>query len=480
MAGEINNYDSVTFTPSGFGIGMQSGRWFLSILGLIVIKISGSYNSPYLNCLIAIFFLALSNVFLIQVFKIKNKWVCFLLSAITVTFPSIGDTMFFSFTVHYYMLAVLLGVTGVFVIQKVSLAKKRAYKAFLILSASMMYACSLGIYQAYYPYIAVLLVVSLIGNCLDENENWKNIIVNSIYYLASLGIGYVLYMVILKVCLFLHNSQLSNYYGIDKIGSMDLKQLPGLVYKAYVSYILLYRQDYVALNMNFLVRAVILLIDLFILVSVLYIWRKNNILKMIELCVFLLLLPLASNAIYIMVANETVRTMMAMGTISIFYLPLIFFDKIDYGKNVIVKHVNNVFFVSVMLVTVLNYVWANNVNYRALYYQNRRVENYYVTMYSRITSVSGYNENMPVIFIGKNINDSSFVENWTEMSYYGWNIYGQINAYSRNKFMENYLGHSYLEITEEQYLQYQDEISQMNTYPNDTSIKVIDGKAGIK
>ncbi|MCX4327871.1 MAG: hypothetical protein OSJ45_11335 [Lachnospiraceae bacterium] len=136
-----------------------------------------------------------------------------------------------------------------------------------------------------------------------------------------------------------------------------------------------------------------------------------------------------------------------------------------------------------MVLLVLDYVWLSNVNYTALYYSNKKTENYFERLYCRIESVEGYNENMPVIFVGKNITDAAYEENWWGiMPYYGGNFISkeQINLYSRDKFIENYLGKAYSEVTEEQYSQYKGEIDQMDKYPNDKSIKVIDGSVFVK
>ncbi len=136
----------------------------------------------------------------------------------------------------------------------------------------------------------------------------------------------------------------------------------------------------------------------------------------------------------------------------------------------------------VFILAILNYIWFSNVNYNALYYANKKTENYFERLYCRIESAEGYNENMPVIFVGKNITDAAYEENWTGVPYYGSNFISkeQINMYSRNKFILNYLGKTYSEITEEQYSQYKSEIDQMDKYPNDKSVKVIDGNVFVK
>lgn len=481
MANNLDNYDNIENKPSGFGVGLPSGRWFLSILGNMAEKI-WYYNSSYFNCIFSIIILGFVNILLVHIFKIRNKRICLLLSAITVAFPSIADTMFFSFTVHYYMVAILSGVLGIYFIQKIPMAENILKKFLLIILSGCFYACSLGVYQAYYPFIAAILVLCLIEKCLDKNENWKNILNNSIYYLVSLASGYVIYRIILKLCLMVFNRELVDYKGINKMGVIELKQIPSLLYETYSSYIMLFKKDFISINANFIVKVIIFVIYLYILCSLFFIWKKLDILKFAELCIFIVILPLASNSIIIMVPESDIRTMMSMGTISVFYLPLLFFDKVDFEKNDKGKHIIGQALSCLISLVVLNYIWISNVNYNALYYANKKTENYFERLYCRIESVEGYNENMPVIFVGKNISGTSFVENWGEIQYYGGNIlaYGQLNAYSRDNFILNYLGKTYSEITEEQYSQYKGEIDQMDKYPNDKSVKVIDGNVFVK
>lgn len=477
IANNLDNYDNIANKPSGFGVGLPSGRWFLSVLGNIFEKI-WYYNSSYFNCIFSIIILGFINILLVHIFRIKDKHICILLSAITVVFPSVADTMFFAFTVHYYMIAVLLGLAGICFVQKIFDVSSIFLKILLLLLSGVLYACSLGIYQAYYPLIASVLVLSLIGYCLDNEVNYRKIIEKSVYYFISLLSGYIIYRIILKFCLEIFNRELVEYKGINKMGIIDFKQLPALLYKTYYSYLMLFKENFISINANLLAKGIIFLIFLYILVSLFIVWKNCNKLKFVELCVLIALLPLASHSIIIMVPESDIRTMMSIGTISIFYLPLIFHEKASYGK----KNIINSIFISVFIIAILNYTWLSNVNYNALYYVNKKTENYFERLYCRIESVEGYNENMQVIFIGENITDAAYNENWTEMQYYGGNFITKeyINLYSRDKFILNYLGRNYLEITEEQYGQYKDEIDQMDKYPNDNSIKVIDGNVFVK
>lgn len=481
MANNLDNCDNIACKPSGFGAGLISGRWLLSIIGNIFEKV-WYYNSSYFNCILAIIMLGTINILLVYIFKISDKYICILLSSITVVFPAIADTIFFTFTIQYYMIAIILGLIGICFIQRVPVSQNPFLKAGLTILSGGLYACSLGIYQAYFPFIAAVLVLCLAGKCLDNVEDWKKIFKSALYYLFSLVLGYIIYRVILKICLKVFNRELLDYKGINNMGIIELKQIPTLLYKTYSSYILLFKEDFVSISGNLLAKIIILLIYLYIFISLFFIWKKCSKLKFIELCVFIAILPLASNAIIIMVPESDVRTMMSLGTVSVFYLPLIFFEKTDYGNLYIKNNKIIKIFASVLVLAILNYTWLSNVNYSAMYYSNKKLENYLERLYCRIESVEGYNEDMPVIFIGKNITDAAFIENWTDMSYYGGNFIAkvQMNLYSRDKFILNYLGRDYLDITEEQYGQYKDEIDQMDKYPNDKSIKVIDGSVFVK
>ena len=266
------------------------------------------------------------------------------------------------------------------------------------------------------------------------------------------------------------------------MGYIDLKQFPKLLYNTYSSYMMLFKENFISINANILAKLIIFLIFLCVLFLVFFAYRNCDKLKFMELCIFIAILPLASNSIIIMVPDSDIRTMMSLGTISVFYLPLIFLEKGNLGKTSITENLSGRIFVFVFILAILNYIWLSNVNYNALYYANKKTENYFERLYCRIESVEGYNENMSVIFVGKTITDAAYSENWTGMQYYGGNYVSkeQINLYSRNKFILNYLGRDYLDITEEQYEQYKAEIDQMDKYPNDKSIKVIDGNVFVK
>ena len=46
LVGNINNYDNIVCTPEGYGTGLRSGRWMLTLLGDTVGHAMGNFNLP--------------------------------------------------------------------------------------------------------------------------------------------------------------------------------------------------------------------------------------------------------------------------------------------------------------------------------------------------------------------------------------------------------------------------------------------------
>lgn len=78
----------------------------------------------------------------------------------------------------------------------------------VILSGCAM-SVSLGIYQAYFPLGASLLVLSLLGDCLRGEDGFAVVMRRALCYLAGLALGMVLYFIFLKIALALTNLTLS-------------------------------------------------------------------------------------------------------------------------------------------------------------------------------------------------------------------------------------------------------------------------------
>lgn len=464
---DLNNYDTIGNLIWGYGAGVSSGRWFLQLLGDSMHVLELDYTIPFFNVLIALTFVYFAACFVIHILHIENSVLCFGIGAITASFPTIAASMFFPHTVHYYFFGLFLGVAGVYLAQQ-----NRWYCIFSV----VLFALSLGIYQAYYPFIAVMFVLALIQKTLDLEVDWKYVIRDAFIYLLFLILGYLLYRVLNQYFLSVYETVLNDYQGISSMGQLNLRDLPHLIKETYKNYFFLYQMDYCSISATHVIRFCIAIIFALVFLFVVLDWKKRTFLKNIELCVLLCILPVASNSIIIMVPNGDIYTLMVLGLIALFYLPILMAQNL---KTSIKSQLALILLTCIItLLASTNYAYQSNGNYRSLYYQNRMTENYYSILFSRIKSCEGYQEDMEIVLLGSNIDDSSFSDSWHKYVFrYGGkdsHVMNTINAYSRADFMRRYFGYTVRDATESENREYAPYFIENETYPNSGSIKIID------
>lgn len=462
----INNNDMIVCLPEGYGSGITSGRWGLYLLGELTRKVWGVFNVPVFNGVLALILLAFTSAVLVRVLELESTWLCFSLAAITATFAPIGAMMFFQFTVHYYSFAILLMALAAY------LLKKRHWAAFL--GGCLLAACSLGIYQAYFPFLAAVLLLTLLGICLKHESTGKEILLDALRTLAALILSYVFYQLILKGFLAALHTSLSNYQGIDQMGS--LKDFPQQLYRTYLSFFELPFVEFCGVNATRFVRVAMLVLGVFSVLSLILFWRERKVGKILLGCVFVLLLPAAANAITLLSGNSVLYTRMCFGLIAVFYLPMLLLQRLSFRKP-LWKKIALAFAALIILSSAANYAWQSNGNYQAVYYANRKAENYFTTMFTRIRSLEGYRDDMDIVLVGQTITDEKFYDNYYVTPFhYGarTGATGQINEYSRLSFLANYHGISIRYANEFELVRYADVFSAMSSYPDSGCMQIID------
>lgn len=477
----LNIFDNIAMTPWGYGTGTSSGRWFLEEFGNLIGKIWGNYNIPLFIGLFSILILAVTSCIIINIFEIKNKWSCILIGGITVVFPSVASTMLFTFTVGYYALAIFFTVLGIFLINR--------YKFSGYILGVLLFSFSLGIYQGYYPLAASIFMILLIKMCINEKFTFKDVILKGIKFLSALLVGYILYRLFLQYFLYVRNISLSSYEGIDQMGKIDIALLPEQIKTIYKTLIKMPFSNYEAINGTRIIRYsffgiyIITFINFLLLIKNIFQKKKLSLIGLLG--VLIILFPIAVDSMVILVPNGRIYTLMQMAFICIFYLGIVLSDyNLDISSSSYINKILNASVVVIILVSILNYSWQSNVNYRATYYENRILENYYETMYTRIKSIDNYNQDMKIYFVGSVISDKTFKSKWSDLPFrYGGNS-SHLNTYSYSRYatISNYLGYSYEEIdtNSEIYMENKDAIEEMDMYPNGNSIKIIDDKIFVR
>ena len=459
----ISNNDMIACLPRGYGTGVTSGRWLLHLLGGLTDRIWGAYNVPLFNGLLALILLGLTSALLVRVLELHSKPLCFAVAAVTAAAAPIASAMFFLFTVHYFALALLCIVAAAYLLKRSTLIS--------FLGAAVLGACSLGIYQAYFPFFAVILLLTLLICCLDAQSTVKRIFLHALRCLAVLVLSYLFYRLALQVCLAVLGTQLSDYQGVSSMGSLSLNALP----QAYLEFFLLPLREFTGFNATLFLRLMLLCLMVFSLVALIFFLRGKPGHVLFAL-LFVLLLPLAANAFLVLAPGSTLYTRMCMGLMAVFYLPAVLAEHLPMGKERRKKAA--VLGVSLLLVlSAINYAWQSNGNYQSVYYSNRKAENYFTTLFTRIKSLEGYRADMEVVLIGDNFSDESYSDNWLDTPFLYRGRIGavaQLNQYSRAQFVANYLGYSFRAVTEEEAALYAEEIGSMACYPDSGSLLIVE------
>ena len=217
MTSNFLTYDSMWNIYSDQDM-ITSGRQFLTY----ACGISSFYDLPWVNGVLAILFLGLASVVIVEGMGIQSRVGAVLAAGLLVTFPAISSTFCYSYTVDGYMLAVLLAALAF-------LFTDRKKWGFVVGIVCM--GISIGIYQAYFSFTIILCVLRLLTDLLDE-DRMKNIW-NKIWRYVVMGVGgYVFYYVTLKLMLMIKGTEISGYQGTDKIESFSVGDLPAGILEA--------------------------------------------------------------------------------------------------------------------------------------------------------------------------------------------------------------------------------------------------------
>lgn len=267
---------------------ISSGRQFLTY----ACRISSDYDLPWVNGVLAIIYLAVSAWILVYAFEMKKHVTAALCGAFLVTFPSIAGTFCYSYTIDGYMLAVLCTTFAFF------LAKK--YR-FGWIPAIFLTGFSLGVYQAYFSYLILLCMLTLMLDFIFESD-LKEIFRRIIRYCA-MGIGgYLFYVISLKIMVALRHVEMSGYQGTDKVLSFSFNTLPkGLItaFKNFFSFMI--KKGVLTSNVTMRIALYVLLACAAVLFVSLIISKKTykSPVRMLGIIALVLLLPFGTNLISI-------------------------------------------------------------------------------------------------------------------------------------------------------------------------------------
>lgn len=465
----MHNCDDVAQMPGGYGTGISSGRWLLSVLGDLMERLDFHYNLPLLNGLLFLGLIGVAAWLMVEVFAIQSRLQAGLIGTMMVVFPSVFSTMIFHYTVVYYGLSIILAVLAGWFLER----KRHGW-----LWAIVCVACSLGIYQGYVPLTITIMLLRFLQKTLKSDSDWKSLLIWGLRCCGVLLAGVGLYFLLLKGMLLVYNTQLSTYKGTDQMGKIDPNALPALIKMAYYTFLRMPQRDFWSLASSPVLGWGYCLTWLLTAVLVVrHLWcghRKWQIWLLAGLAC--LLLPLAVNFILIMCPEGDIYTLMVYSWLLVPCVPVILLldeTAVWLRKTAVV----------LLAVFCFTYGYHTNVNYTALYYLNRQVENQVASIITQVRMTEGFDTEKKWVFLGT-MDDPLLRSPWRFALSYGGveDAYYLLRRPTWTYWIWDYYGYMPPMAGEEESnaLAALDEVQEMPCWPNQGSIRVIDDAIVVK
>lgn len=482
-ANKMYNYDDLFTNPGGYGTGVESGRWFLQIMGEWMNEYFGNYSLPMFNGVFALVLLAVCATMMTRLFAVKDLLLAAFVGILLVTIPSVVCMNFFMFTLPYYAVGIFFSFLAGY------LMVRYGKNIPLQILAVALLGCAVGTYQAYFVNTLCILVLSVVMMCAfsDEKISAKHIFLTSVRYVLSLVAGMACYFVCMKISLVYWNVTLGGYQGIEDMGKLDLTQIPEMLYNCYHCFFWFPRVDIFLENPTLIAKKAILVMYVVTAILTIYVIfkKRREIGKLVLLLLALAAFPVAVFFIYIMVPNGYIYPLMTYSVVFIYLFILVMLDQSLAAETSGVwyrKLIGQVMHWAVSLsaiVIMIVYIWNANGNYLSLWYTQQHDIAYFQTMLTQIRSAEGYRDGLPFAIVGRNaeIQDSAH----TTGSLIGaeFNLPGKmesnINGYSRWHILIKYLGYNptFLFDAETNEIAKWEEVKEMPCYPADGSIQII-------
>ena len=469
----------------------QADVWELMLLrfGLYFMQvIKGNIVSPILSTLISSIFLGITILLVIDIFKIKNKYLKYITALLLVVAPNISATLTFFYCSDAYILGMLLATLSVYIMRKFE------EKKWPILLGGVLLALAMGMYQTYLSVTMVLISGTLLIDTLN-NKGIKKIFIDLVRYILMGVIGIGLFYAISHIILIIANLSVSDYSGANSIGITSiLSNLLKLLPEAYQSFFNYFFNDKMIPNTIWHTNILYIIIFVIELIATIYLVVKNKVYKKVSNIVLTIILiaimPICFGIIEIIVPDTDIHILMACSMIFIF--PIFFkilelLPKDNFSK--VIKYI----IVGCSIIVAWNYIWQDNASYIAINSMQNQAINTASRLVTHIEELDEYTPEMPVLLLGGLENNEYlsrenttieakkvFDRSWGFISEKSTIWWGNLDSW--RKIFYEYVGANLKLVSEWESTDIleSDEFKTMKYYPEKDSIKIINNTVVVR
>ncbi|MGI5976350.1 MAG: glucosyltransferase domain-containing protein [Candidatus Limivicinus sp.] len=469
-------YGSLYGSLYGGDGGLNSGRFLLGAVS----SLSSNYTMPWLIGLLSAVYFGFSMCAVVRLFDIKHRLSAVLAAVVIASFPTACSTMSYMYTADAYFFALMLVSFGAL------LAFKYKYGW---IGAAFLFAASLGIYQAYFCFGASLLVFALLLLFVREELPAKEMIMRCLRCFISLAAALVIYKLVLDLLLKINNTELVNYMGLDHmwyISVWDLKQRIKDAYSLTFKFFVIYKffPSYVRYAYIVYIAALAVLLISSVIKNKIY----RSPVRFILIIILLLIAPLACSLIVVMCEGfhllmiYPVVMQIAVGVAALDGVKIC--DK-KSAVRILRSSVSAVLLCAVLLLSAGGIVVTNKA-YLKMDVVFKTSYAFCLKLMGRIEMTEGYEVGMPVALIG-NVGEENRPTQVPEMRELD-NLTGIPTEYTLigrrviPAICKYYIGDG-LELADVKdfvMISSSPEFAEMNIYPYENSIRVINGVMTVK
>ena len=484
----LTNADGITISLTH----KSSHEWENSLgrFGLqYVDRMRGNYIFPELTTFFCLFLLACIAVLIIEIFQISSKAARAAVGVILILSPSVANTLTYYYCSDSYMLAYLLAVLSAFFL----LNKTRpASWALAIISI----ATSLTLYQAYIGVTITICLFWTIQHCLDIFEEKKKLYRTIGRALSAGLLGVILYLGLFKLNQLITGVAAADNRGFNEMGHLSLKELPVLIKRACVVALQYFFSDDLINNswmhrkwLNVLIVGVTGAVIIYLFFNKKRVKDKGRILIAI---VGILCIPISLGCMVILAPEVDIY-----GATSLLMLPQMGIAYIFAISMYKYLAANRIWFKALLIAGALGVLFLLGTS--AVYtsaFQTRLKENLNKTYYvaseiaHQMCSMDNYDESRKVMIGGK-MESGNYPVLDNQLA---WEMEGTVANYGLiwpspsasqgcwHGVFNQFLGVNYTMCSVEEYnrISQMDEYKEMGNFPEEDSIKVIEGITVVK
>lgn len=445
----------------------EQGRWLL----MYASTISSDVTLPWVIGLLSLLYLSLTAMVLVELLELKNKLPIFLVSAVLVLYPSITETFSYLYTADPYLLALLFSALSVLCVKKWKWG---------IFPGAFLLLCSMGIYQAYISFAALLILLVVLLSVFDESSTLKGTLISLGRYLAMGVIASAANMVMMRVFLKISGKTFINVTGANMLGESVGSIIKHSLGNIGLSYPLFFHYTFNLVGFATPFRRLIIFAYVaFIFAILIYaiiktkLWQKAW--RLIYVVLFVLLFPVAAN-IPSFISGTDIHYLVIQPYCIMFMLAPIAIDRIPPKKAPgLIAHWGT------FLLTILfcfQFFLTANIAYTSLHLRMERSYSMTLRLVDRIEQTEGYYPGMPLLIVGtfdeEYYPDKSTLDHLlTDMGYTN----GGHILNTPNRIFNIMLYYHGMEFEIDQYEEFFDkpEVKALEVFPNQNSIAVVDG-----